>query len=223
MATLVSSIITKAAREMNDEDMVRWTEAEWVSWVESGEREIVTLRPDALTEIVNITLVAGTKQRATGIKVMDVVRNMGTDGTTPGTAIRACKREMLDLLYPGWHTAAANTVVQFSTINEPDGQVFYVFPPQPSSGNQIVEIAQSKCPSPIAAPARAQVISLDDLYEPALVDYCLYRANMKEAEESGVTSQRAIAHYQSFLNAIGVRSQGEERNKERPTGQPGPR
>lgn len=223
MATLVSSIIMKAAREMNDEDMVRWTEAEWVSWVESGEREVVTLKPDALTEVTNLTLSPGTKQRATGIKVLNVVRNMGTGGATPGVSIRGVRRDILDVLHPSWHSAAANAVVQFATINEPDGQVFYVFPPQPSSGNQVVELVQSKCPAPIASPAAAQTISLDDLYEPALIDYCLYRANMKEAEESGVTSQRASAHYQSFLNGIGVRGQGEMVHRTKPSGQPGQR
>lgn len=219
MATLVSTIIMKAAKELNDEAMVRWQEDEWVGWVESGEREIVTLKPDALTEIVNLTLVPGTKQTITGIKVLDVVRNMGTGGTTPGAAIRGVRREILDLLDPNWHSATANTVVKFSTVNEPESQVFYVFPPQPSTGNQVVEVMQTKSPTPIASPAGAQVISLDDLYEPALVDYCLYRAMMKEAEESATSAQRAAAHYQSFLNAIGVRTQGEGRVQEKPTGQ----
>jgi hypothetical protein len=47
---------------------------------------------------------------------------------------------------------------------------------------------------------------MDDIFANALLDYVLYRASTKDAEQAA-NAQRAVAHYQAFQNALGVSAQ----------------
>jgi len=50
-------------------------------------------------------------------------------------------------------------------------------------------------------PATTTTINLDDTYANPLLDYMLYRAYSKDAEQAG-NAQRAMAHYQAMADAI---------------------
>ncbi len=57
----------------------------------------------------------------------------------------------------------------------------------------------------------SETIELDNLYQPALVNYMLYRAYQKDQEESGPTG-RSATNYQMFANAVmGYREQAAQR------------
>ena len=53
-----------------------------------------------------------------------------------------------------------------------------------------------------------QVISVDDVYANCILDYVLYRSYQKDSEFAG-NPQRAMMHYQSFANALGVKTQAD--------------
>lgn len=208
MAITAGQIFDKIERLVVDETNVRWTVAELLGWLNSGQREIVLLKPNSLTATTNVTLVAGTKQElpATGLVLIDVTRNMGSGGTTAGRAITPIDRRLLDTTNPNWHadTAAAEAKHYCYDIRNP--KVFYVWPPQPTSTTQQIEIIQSI--SPTDATTESSNISLDDIYEGPLIDYILYRAYSKDAEFAG-SSDKAQVHYQAFQNALGIKLKGE--------------
>jgi len=199
-----SSIISSARNVFHDSTGVRWPDSECLEWLNNGQRAIVNLRPEASVLNETMVLVAGTKQTipASGIQLIDVIRNMvGAGQLTPGGVIRLVDREVIDSTVPTWHsdTAAANGEVQHYVFDGRDPKTFYVYPQ--SAGVNGVELIYSVSPADVAAVGN--VITLDDIYSNALLDYILYRGYSKDAEYAGNIS-RASGHYQAFINSLGL-------------------
>lgn len=182
MATItVTQLLNRVSVILQDPTNVRWPQAELLDWVNDGQREIATYKPNAFVKNESKQLVTGTKQTlpADGVSLIDVVRNMGTNGSTPGNAIRAVSREILDSQIPGWHASTAAATVKHFIYNPLDPKTFYVYPPQPNAAQNQVEMVY------VASPTDATLnstITLDDIYLSALVNYVLFRAYSKDAE-----------------------------------------
>jgi hypothetical protein len=211
---LASAVIGRAQTILQDTTAVRWSQTELLGWLNAGQREVVMVRPDACTKIANVTCVAGTKQAipsADGIMLIDVIRNMGASGTTPGKSIRKVPREILDAQTPGWHSMTATAEVLHYTFEPRAPKNFYVYPP--STGSVSVEILYSASPTDVAVVSN--VLGVDDIYEEALVDYILYRAYSKDSEYAG-NAERAKAHRAAFENTIGLKTQADTANVKNP-------
>ncbi len=209
MAVTGQNIADKAENILQDTSNTRWTEPELLVWINAGVKEILVYKPNANPVTESVVTVAGTKQTlpATGIQFLKAIRNMGTNGTTPGGAITSLDMNVLDVAVPGWHTSTANAVSQYACFDSRLPKIFYLSPPQPTSSMGYVEISYSKLPADLASLAAS---IFDDLYEMALVDYVLYRAFLKDAEFAG-SAVRADGHFKAFLNALGVKSSNEVR------------
>lgn len=207
---LASAIFEKVQKILHDETGVRATTPELLGWLNSGQREIVILKPNALTKNESVAMAAGTKQAlpAAGLVLIDVIRNMGSDGLTPGRAITSIKREVLDVAIPDWHSGTPNVVAKHYVYDVRDPKNFYLVPPQPAGTSQRIEIIYSVTPTDLTA--ANQAISVDDIYEGVLIDYVLYRSYSKDAGGAG-NAELAIAHYQAFQSALGVKLSGEAR------------
>lgn len=203
---LASAVITKARDILQDSTAVRWLDAEALRWLNEGQRYIALHRPDASATIANITLVVGTKQTlpASGLRLLDVKRNMGVGGATAGAPIRFVQQEVLDAQVPDWHSQTAVTALKHFTFDERAPKIFYVYPP--SIINNTVEALYSVAPADIATVGTA--LTLDDIYEPVLLDYLLYRCFLKDAEYAG-DSGRATFHLNAVNTALGVKSQAD--------------
>ena len=98
---------------------------------------------------------------------MNVTRNMGADGNTPGRAIRLVDRAVLDTQVPDWHASTPANEVMHYVFDPVNPKVFYVYP-RVSSARQI-EIVYSASPVDIAIGA---VILIDDIYSmPSLTTF----------------------------------------------------
>jgi hypothetical protein len=221
VATTVKSIVEKLNILLVDATNTRWTLKELVGWLNSAGKAVVEYKPSALTANTTMPLAPGTKQvlPATGLQLIDVIRNMGSDGTSPGRAISVISRSVLDGMFPDWHSSTPAAVVRHFVYDPRDPKTFYVFPPQPNPTSQRVEVVMSVCPSEIAyvdeslssyasANALGATGFLDDIYESALIDYCLYRAFGKDGEQP-VLAERAAVHYRAFASSLGVKLQNE--------------
>jgi len=210
MATIITqTIIDRAETIIQDTTNVRWPAAELLNWLNDGQREIVLLKPEASVVNASVQLTAAkTKQTlpAAAITLLDVTRNMGSNGTTDGDAIRLVSREVLDAQSPDWHTHT-NTggKIQHYVFDPRDPKTFYVYPKAPATA-WYVELVYSASPTEITNPATA--ISIDDIYANALLDYVLYRAYSKDAEYAG-NAQRAVGHYQAFVGSITGKTQSD--------------
>ena len=207
MGTIVGTAIAlKVGYTLNDAAHVRWTEAELLAWINLAQAEIQALKPNVFITTVNIALVAGSKQSiaATHSGLIDVIRNMGAAGAVPGAGIRPVERAQLDVAFADWHLAEyADAIVQCFWFDERDQKVFYVFPTQPAATTQEIEVKVSASPTPLATLAAA--IAIDNSWEPAIIDYVLYRAFGKDTT-SAPNRERSDKHYQAFMRAMGVRT-----------------
>jgi len=167
---------------------------------------IVREKPEASVTNESVALVAGTKQSlpSTGILLIDVVRNMGADGDTPGNSIRIIMRKILDAQVPDWHlTAGAAAIIKHYMFDPRDPTNYYIYPP--SDATSQVEIIYSSAPTIVSA---GENISIADVYESVLIDYILYRAYSKDADYAA-NAQRAQGHYQAVLQALGLQEKAE--------------
>lgn len=206
MAFTGQNVIDRAADVLQDLTNVRWTVNELIRWLNTGQRQVVMLRPDAKYTLASVILVQGTKQTlpAGSLKLLDVIRNMGANGTTPGNVIRLISREVLDAQSPDWHTVAnASGIIKHYMYDVRTPLNYYVFPQVPATPVVEVEIAHSVAPTDLATAASS--VDLPDTYENAMVDYLLFRTYSKDAEYAG-DPNRAAMYYQMFMAGLGMKT-----------------
>ena len=143
MPSAAQAIIDKAKGALNDPEAVHWPLPELVGYLNDAQSATVLARPEANPKVIQMKLEPGTRQkipdgdgaaadiRPVGIKaysLIDVVRNMGRNGATPGRAIRPCGRETLDQCNPSWHSdPASDTTINF-IYDTRNRETFYVWP-----------------------------------------------------------------------------------------------
>ncbi len=119
MPTVTAGAIVERARQMLwDVESVRWTEEALLGFLNAGQGAIVLARPEAFAKNVAFVMAAGTKQAlpADGVRLVDVVRNLGIDGLTPGRSVRIVEREVLDSQRPDWHAETQSQRIQHFTL-----------------------------------------------------------------------------------------------------------
>lgn len=197
---LASDIITRVEKTLLDESNVAWTEAELLLWISTAQKEVVRLQPIANTKKVDVIMVAGTRQTlpADALKPIRFGRNMGTDGLTPGSALRLTTLDIMDITLPEWHVSDASSEVKMYAYSPLDRNVFHVYPPQPDTGMGYIEIVYSA--DPVAITAAGDTLVIDNDYEGALVDYVLYRAFSKDSENQ--TYMAKSAGYRAAFSSV---------------------
>ena len=193
MAVAVSSLILKAAKLLQDERRTRWTDQELLIWLNLGQNRVVSLKPTANTTVAASQLAAGTLQTlpSGGISLLDVPRNMGDDGLTPGRVITQLDLIRLGALDPNWHTATADDEVLYWIYDPRTPKKFWVYPPVTAASDVYVDMVYAALPT---ACTIGGDISLADEYEGSLLDYMLYRAFSKDLD-----APNSLAKAQSYL------------------------
>lgn len=219
MTTPAKNIIQRAGDILQDKTAIRWAANELVRWLNDGQREVLTFRPDALNVTATMTLAAGSRQDLDNAsltippaKLIDVTRNMAS--ASKKGAVRIVSRALLDAQDPGWHARAGKIDIEHYTIDEAarDPKTFYVYPPALNTAQ--LEIVYAGYPVDIAEPADGATyvdvvgnMTLPDHFGNALLDYVLSRAYSKDAEHAA-NLQLAGTHYAAFTNSLGVEVQG---------------
>lgn len=195
MALTAQNIIDRARNIIQDNTSVRWLDAELLEYLNDAQRQIVLQVPNSFAVNEALVLAADSKQSvpAGGIKILDVIRNVG------GRGITLIERTILDSIVPDWHEESGDEVKHW-VYNPDNPKNFYVYPNVSGS----VEIVYSKSPTDVAAVGNA--ITLDDIYANAILDYMLYRAYSKDVEYAG-NSGRAAAAYAAFNAQLGNKLQ----------------
>ena len=197
--------IVARARSIYKDDGTRLTDPDALNWLNDGVAEIVALKPNSFPSTANVSLVAGTRQTITGVMLLDVGPNMGSDGNTPGKAVKLVSRDVMDAAYPEWTEALAMASVAFCIYDKNDPKTFHVFPPQPANTTQRLRTVQAVIPAPMVSLASA--VPAPDEYLPALVDYVLYRTFITDDDAAMV--ERGNAHYQAFTSKLGGKASAE--------------
>jgi hypothetical protein len=217
MATVkVVDIISKVATLLKDATGVRWPVLELQGWLNDAYREIVNLKPDSNAKTAVYSCVAGPRQDITGTfaeatQLLDVLRNVAAGSDK--SAVKLITRQTLDDMNRSWYGLTGSVTIERFTYDPRVNKEFLVFPPAAVGAE--LEVMYASIPSPhtltqqqLENPATTEVIRLSDSFGNTLVDYVLYRAYSKDAEEAGMAA-RAAAHFQLFQNSLGIKSQTE--------------
>jgi len=202
-----TAIIERVTDTLQDKDNIRWPRQELLRYINDAQREIVLQRPDASAVTAALQLVANnTRQQipAIGTRLIEIVRNLGTDGLTAGKAIRLTAREVLDSQVPNWHSTPTSATITHFVFDIRNPRVFYVYPVPASA--VYVEAVYSAAPTDLAS--EAAVITLDDVYANAIIAFVLMRAYQKD-EDFAANSDQAAFWAQAFMTALGVRTQAD--------------
>jgi hypothetical protein len=205
--TKVVDILDRATIILQDNTNVRFPNAELLKFFNDAQKEVVLHRPDANMVNTTMALASGSKQTlpAAALRLVEVVRNQN------GRAVTLVERRILDETLPDWHNTTAGTnKIEHYVYDPADPKNFYVYP-KGVSGTHTLEIVYSSAPAELSISnfdTDTTTISLDDIYANCLLDYVLYRAYQKDSEYAG-NAQRSMMHYQSFANALGVKTQAD--------------
>jgi hypothetical protein len=197
---IASDITLVVSSQLNDVDRITWLEDALHEYLTTAEEQIVSIRPDSYSVVTTMQMVAGTKQSlpATALRLLDIKRNMGSDGLTPGRAVLVTDNDSLDLFEAGWNTAAQVAAIYNFIYDERTPNTFYVDPP--SDGNGHLEISVSQIPPQITSENQPLVVK--DIYRNALIQWCMFRAYSIEVD-SASSQQRAAKHEKSFYIMMG--------------------
>lgn len=202
---LASDIIDRARIVLNDADGVRWLDAEFLKWINDGQRVIALVRPDSCVSNETKTLVAGTKQTlpANGLRLLDVIRNKVTHGNDElgGRVVRMVDRDVLDTQNINWHSETASATIKNFVYDNRDPTTFYVYPPATAGAK--LEIIFSKNPTDVTT--TGSTISVADIYLDPLLNYVLHRAYSKDAEFAQ-NFQLSASYLQIFQSMLGLKT-----------------
>lgn len=214
MGTILSSaVVNEAELILNDEGNDQFDADDLFTFLKTAQRVAALVKPDISVTTASTICVAGAKQSlpAGGTKLNPGLRNMGTDGTTPGDVIPLIEKDELDAFKPGWANATGAATVQAYMYDPKNPKVFYVYPPQPSSSFGYIEYSYDVTPADPASISTA--ITLDDIYAPVLVHLILHLAHSVDAASSAYAQQRASDHFNMAMTLLGRKDLKEEIDK----------
>lgn len=234
--TLVKDLFFRASSQLQDlsPQFTRWTQRELVDALNDGQKAIAKYMPWSCARVDAVKLKPGTRQsieliaaadiipgdgstpaQVAGTVLQSVMRNMGTNGSTPGRAVRVIDREILDINSSDWHSAALSSTPVSAFVFDPrTPKVFYVSPGIPANTNWWVELSFLADPVSVAHAiegtygkdgASTVTISVDDKYVDDLLSYVLARAFMKDAEYAA-NPQMAAAYTTLFTTSINAQA-----------------
>lgn len=195
----IDQVVQRAAELLHDSTHDRWTMANLVDWCNAGIQEALVFRPTAYTEKLAIPLVEGAVQTLPSehfqfMRPLYTTKADSTKGRTPAL-VDFVSLSMVD---PSWMNGTPNEEVEQVAPDPASAHTFYTYPPQPAATTATLEA--------IVATQPAYVTPSDDfplatVFEPAIVDFMLYRAYSMEAEFASEEG-RAGMHYNAFKSAI---------------------
>lgn len=228
MTTYVKDVLSRVSDLLHDlgPQFAGWPQKDLVNYLNDGQVAIAKFMPQSCSRVDAVKLQTGTKQSIDkilaanikpgdgstpvdtfGVAVLDVVRNMGADGLTPGAAVRVAERDTLDALSPSWHTETGTAIDGF-IFDTRFPRTFYVTPGV--IGNVWVDLAFVAIPKNAPntgsedygyAGANTTPISIADVYLDDLVNYIAARAYLRDAEVPGNAAQ--ARNYSSlFVSSI---------------------
>lgn len=233
MALSSSVIGRKIGLLMNDleagYEYERTTIPEIATWILEACAECVRLKPTVLTERAALLLTPNsTRQKLSGtgivsmssgaaisgmtpLQLLDVGRNMGADGKTPGNVVIKIEQQAIDGMLPDWHTRDAEEQIRWAIIDPLERMAFQVCFQAPATAHYL-EVLFSRLPV-CGLLATATDFGTDDIdpglsdeLETAIVAYVAWRVLTKDSK-SEANAVRGQQQLQAFAQALGVEVQ----------------
>lgn len=200
MALTVRQLINDALQELQDSEAVRWKRLEMLAYFNAAQRAFAAHRPDQMMGERVLSLTQGWLQQVP----KDVETFMDVTNNVNQSQKRITKTDMwvLDAVSANWRSSAPGREVQHYMHDLRNPNEFLVFPPVQAG----VKVRALVSASVRDLEDESEAASVPAVWMDSLRHFVLYRAWSKDAEFGG-NAQLATAHFQLFLNALGVQSQ----------------
>lgn len=217
MAITAQQAIDAAADLANDVDLTTWPQAFWLRSIGEAQKQIGNLLPRAYQVRTSLTLTANQTVQtlpATAVRLVRILRNLGTGGSTPGRRVAVIDEAQLDRIDPTWHASEAQGYVSHYCVDDETPRIFMVYP-RPNAALILDAVVSQIPPAPDSVDDN---LGLSDEFLTPIVDFMLYRAYSKNHERGDLgKSQR---YYQMFERGLGIRdandrAQSPDRTTER--------
>lgn len=207
---LASVPINHAAELLQDESNVTWTAAQLLGWWNEAQRVIASLAPRSATVTEAVQLTANETRHtlaSTRASLLVIHRNMGTDGLTPGRSVRlAGLRELEDAVGDTWHSMTGEAAVKSYVYDERVPTQFWVYPRVHATTAVYVEMTAAKVPTDAAA--AGSNIDIGEQYEPAGVQWMMYRCLSRDSKRTPIFD-RSLHYLQSFAALMAGEARGD--------------
>lgn len=208
MPMTLRSLIETVSVQLSDVGLVAWTIRDLVGYVNDGQRDMQTMRPDLFVRNISHPLVTGYRQTipADGTHLMKI------HGNTAGKRRAVTKVDMalLDQLMRDWRSMTPMVEIVHYMHDVRERRVFDVYPPARLGASLDLEYSQR--PTDFALPAPGTLpsaltgnLAVPDEQFTALQYYVLFRAFAQGTEEGHAA--RSAAAYSMFKNELGVDTQ----------------
>lgn len=215
MSFTAAQVLKRANTILQDTGAVRWTAIELRDWLNEAMRAVISMKPNARSGTVNLTLAAGTRQvlPAEYTLLSQVLYNIEPNNQ-PGRAIRTLvNRTMMDAQLPGWNnpqTLPYSTVIHM-VLQDPMTPREYFTVPGAMAGARIAAIVgmyAEDVPMPSGAgmnmldlDSYTSTVQMEDQYQTILLDLVLFRAFSKDSG-SPDAAQRSSNHLTLATNQL---------------------
>lgn len=202
MAFTANDYITDAALIYGDTAYDRVTSANWIKYINHAVRALILVRPDAGAVTESVQLSAGVKQSipSDALKLLDISRNMGTDGLTEGKIITPAARKHIDYSNLLWPAGTGDTAIDNYSYDKENPRIFYVTPPVHDTTAVYVEMVTSQLPTAVSGTGSS--LGIDDIFYEPVINFMLYRALI--ADDEDVEFQKGMTFLQTFFNLLQV-------------------
>lgn len=158
-------------------------------------------RPDATAKTRLLRLTPGARQNLPpdAETLIELIRNMGDDGHTPGAAIQIMHVDLLTAMAA--YTQAGNEVRQYAYDRLTNSLIFWVLPAVQYDADVWVEATLSLSPRPVTSPD--DPLPVPDAYAQALVHHMLASILSGDNEASNVA--KAQLHTQMWSSLMGLK------------------
>jgi hypothetical protein len=167
VAFTANDYIVDAAELYGDTAYDRISTATWIKYLNAAVRALILVRPDAGAVTESVQLVAGPKQTlpTAALRLLDITRNMGTDGATAGKIITPSDRKHIDYSNLLWPAGTAGTAVENYSYDNNVPRIFYVTPPVHAVTAVYVEMSTSQLPTAMTYYIRHTSVTMRALNE----------------------------------------------------------
>ncbi len=169
---------------------------------------VVAARPDATAITEPQKLGAGSKQTVPSdtYQLIEITRNMGSDGKTPGNFIYQVNRNIMDRFDADWSALSGQKEIQCYAYNMFfNRQVFWVFPPVPADSAIYVEMTRAQMPGQIAN--TGVEFPLPDIFADPVFHHILFQIFTGDSEDANF--DRGMKHLEIFNQKLNVKNRSD--------------